>query len=238
MNKSLESSKPKKPPEIHEGEDLKSAVPVSKSVIHNDIVELSDEWLYNVPDFLDHSPRGVLKQNKHGSFIPFGVHHVYPPYYCEECLESQPDLRRIPPEEYNMQKPSGLALKSSFKKCSANDVPCGDVFDGERRGIVLDIPKKQARLLLSDYDDTIQSNLSMSARLLSRRKKDDAKKRLVWLPKANPFTAIICCLASPESERPYLAAFFESHNHREKYFLDETMAISNTWTTEFHLSSY
>ncbi|KAL2060480.1 hypothetical protein VTL71DRAFT_9511 [Oculimacula yallundae] len=82
------------------------------------------------------------------------------------------------------------------------------------------------------------SNSSLHKRLKISRNKDNAKKTILWFPNADAETRVVCCLESTNAEKVYLSAFFDRHERKDKYFLDEAVAAANRWKPEYHLSSY
>jgi hypothetical protein len=70
------------------------------------------------------------------------------------------------------------------------------------------------------------------------RRPDTAKKRLIWLRRAFPNTALVCTLSSPAEEVQALSQFFDRHSHYDNDFIDDVSMVLNTWETELHLSFY
>lgn len=70
------------------------------------------------------------------------------------------------------------------------------------------------------------------------RKPKKAKKRFIWLTEANPTTALVCFLGSPQVERDPMNLFFDRHSDYELFFFDDTTPHLNTWETELHISFY
>ncbi|KAL4736270.1 hypothetical protein BDV11DRAFT_211360 [Aspergillus similis] len=61
-----------------------------------------------------------------------------------------------------------------------------------------------------------------------------AKKRFIYLKSIDPVRAMICCVASPESERMSLAQFFDRHGKSKPYLHDNTTVALNMWATEVY----
>ncbi|KAL4908417.1 hypothetical protein BDW74DRAFT_188455 [Aspergillus multicolor] len=59
-----------------------------------------------------------------------------------------------------------------------------------------------------------------------------AKKRFIYLRSIDPVRAMICCIASPESERLNLAQFFDRQGKSKPYIYDDTTVALNLWVTE------
>ncbi|KAL3459114.1 hypothetical protein BJX64DRAFT_301544 [Aspergillus heterothallicus] len=66
----------------------------------------------------------------------------------------------------------------------------------------------------------------------------DAKKRFVYLKSVDPVRAMICCVASPESERLSLAQFFDRHGKSKPYLFDDTAVALNSWVTEVYFQFF
>ena len=78
---------------------------------------------------------------------------------------------------------------------------------------------------------------------------EDAKKRLIWVSKADDISviratkardevALVCHLTSAEEEKQAILEFFDRHGNFDKWFFDDTNMALNIWTTELHLSFY
>ncbi|KAL5001705.1 hypothetical protein BDV10DRAFT_182269 [Aspergillus recurvatus] len=65
-----------------------------------------------------------------------------------------------------------------------------------------------------------------------------AKKRFIYLKSIDPVRAMICCVASPESERMSLAQFFDRHGKPKPYLYDDTAVALNIWVTEVYFQFF
>ncbi|KAL5044999.1 hypothetical protein BDW71DRAFT_208860 [Aspergillus fruticulosus] len=65
-----------------------------------------------------------------------------------------------------------------------------------------------------------------------------AKKRFIYLKSIDPVRAMICCVASPESERMSLAQFFDRHGKSKPYLYDDTAVALNLWVTEVYFQFF
>lgn len=115
------------------------------------------------------------------------------------------------------------------------------------KSIVIDVPqsKSLSRRAKTDlpfrnpYPENrlrLLTNYQLQKILGRLRIAEKAKKRLIWSPHIDADTALLCALATPLAERTNVAAFFDRHVRKEKYFFDEATAALNLWETEFHLS--
>jgi hypothetical protein len=70
------------------------------------------------------------------------------------------------------------------------------------------------------------------------RYASSAKKRFIYLKSIDPVRAMICYIASPESERMSLAQFFDRHRKLKPYLNDDTMVALNLWVTEVYFQFF
>ncbi|KAL4961701.1 uncharacterized protein BDV14DRAFT_203449 [Aspergillus stella-maris] len=68
--------------------------------------------------------------------------------------------------------------------------------------------------------------------LLKWRPANEAKNRFIQLQSTDAVRAMMCCVASPESERTNLAQFFDRQGTPKAYLYDEMEAAQNSWITE------
>lgn len=180
----------------------------------NIITELTDEWLYNYPEFLEND-----------NTINF-----------EDPIEAS--------SEHQTQDPNASTVVNweEVSKTSLGDLRSRMLEDEDERATVVDIgQKKRSRPGEADrhaWDSSLKSNLDLKAELFKPRTAATAKKRLIWLPKANSLTAFMCYTASPDVGKQSLSIFFDRHSKFENYFNDDTTRTCNVWETEMHLSFY
>ncbi|KAH6643260.1 hypothetical protein BKA67DRAFT_665085 [Truncatella angustata] len=115
--------------------------------------------------------------------------------------------------------------------------------EGIDRAAVVDTKKKTTQgkraKTITDSQPAYLTNVDLWSEHLNRsRTAGTAKKRLIYLPKANAQSALACVLGSPESERQSMSTFFDRHRNYNLYFFDDTTMSLNTWETELHLSFY
>lgn len=106
------------------------------------------------------------------------------------------------------------------------------------KGLVVNVPRGYGEEKSAGINQTLVTNSALRKELGKTRDVQRAKKRLVWLPKADRETTLVCYLASPPGERDEISAFFDRHASYDKYFSDGTAASLNEWETELHLSFY
>ncbi|RYP30569.1 hypothetical protein DL767_006159 [Monosporascus sp. MG133] len=82
------------------------------------------------------------------------------------------------------------------------------------------------------------TNATLQEELTKPRTAENAKKRLIWLPKANAETALVCYLASVDTEKPAISLFMDRHWNQEDYFFDDTTMVTNRLEAGLHLSFY
>lgn len=194
---------------------LKKLVPFGSGtrVDQRSIVELSDEWLYNYPPFLDHDSTDFAKAVKIMS-----DHH--------QALEPSTPFEAV--------------LRKALH--GLEDVTFGMFYVG-RTAIVDVRPKKQRRRSGDksswSYGRLIDNvNLHRFLERSEPRTAESAKKRFVWIPEAGVLTVLFCYIYTPDVRKEPLYLFFNRHLNYDNYFNDDPTRISNSWETEMHLSFY
>ncbi|RAR01649.1 mg2+ transporter zinc transport protein [Stemphylium lycopersici] len=161
---------------------MKKRMPFNNVILQKSIVELADEWLYELPEFFS-------------------------------------------PEVSN---------EGSIEDKDPNEAD---------EGFIIDIPKTNQWNRNREYRDpllekSLWSNKAMSERLGELRTPGNSKKRLVWFKEIPKDVQSILKTQSLSQGSVSLDLSFKKHRNKVKYFSDEVTATANTWTTEFHLSSY
>lgn len=198
-----------------------------------DIVELADEWLYNYPDFLDFNPFIWRRFKDIGSLGRCGIETGD---LLSRAIRQFKELhirKRAPFFENNHLKGIVVDVVKTMSKNERRTTrkTWAPLRDG--------IPKDDVHKCDSSPDNfQVHDNRSLYEALDKLRTVEKAKKRLIWLPNADMDTALICFLASPESEKITVSSFFDRHHRREHFLSESAAAASNIWTTEFHLSWY
>lgn len=203
---------------------LKKTMPFSSTVDDGSIVHLDNEWLYDYPKFLltpklpdaTKLMRLLSEQASDNSRRPTlgpGTHEL-------GVIEQQ-----LQPYVSNPNRRFEIASEDST------------------RTFVAQIPKQKHRKHQAKRTDKPSAiwwtNSDLWEYKLSDERSDrTAKKRFIWLPRANSQTALLCWMASVESERIPMALFFDRHWRYESHLWDDTTRQSNTWQTELHLSFY
>lgn len=189
---------------------MKRSVPFNNVIDQKNIVELSDEWLYNQPDFFtcenkisDDEIRDFCVDNKH-TFLGIVMNIA-----VKQVLDMTRDDRLY-------------SLPSTY-----------DV------GTVIDIPRTKRFKKNDDTSMSTPvglSNWNIRGMITEKRTPANAKKRFFGLFRADYSIAMVCYLSS--SEREEISTFFDRHASYDKYFFEETTAVLNKWVTELHLSFY
>ncbi|RYP52323.1 hypothetical protein DL768_002535 [Monosporascus sp. mg162] len=198
---------------VRQTESLEKTVPFGRLFDSTTIVEIDEEWLYNYPLFLSDETR--MTDND-----------------ISKMLE---DL--IAQERYS--DVTGHVIKKGAKRRLEKGVHDSD--DKERRSLVANTPKTRRSWKQGEDNGRYpiyHTNATLQEELTKPRTAENAKKRLIWLPKANAETALICYLASVDAEKPAISLFIDRHWNQEDYFFDDTTMVTNTWETELHLSFY
>ncbi|KAK8063172.1 hypothetical protein PG996_007824 [Apiospora saccharicola] len=185
----------------------------------------------------------ISRKVENGSRIRQEIHR-----YVEILLSSNDNSMHTkqPPDD------TGLHLRNARPSSDSNTaiplgVPDRVDFDNHCGAFVSDTSKKLSsgrgqKAQDSEYNEyagRIIPNMSLWHDVLKKpREPKKAKKRFVWLPEANPTTALVCFLGSPQVERDPMNLFFDRHSDYELYFFDDTTPHLNTWETELHISFY
>ncbi|RYP92831.1 hypothetical protein DL770_001002 [Monosporascus sp. CRB-9-2] len=198
---------------VRQTESVEKTVPFGRLYDSTTVVEIDEEWLYNYPLFLLDETRITVND-------------------ISKMLE---DL--IEQERYS--DVNGHVIKTGAKRCLEKRIH--DFDDKDWRSLVANTPKTR-RSWKQGKDDgrypIYHTNATLQKELTKPRTAENAKKRLIWLPKANAETALICYLASVDAEKPAISLFMDRHWNQEDYFFDDTTMVTNTWETELHLSFY
>ncbi|RYO97066.1 hypothetical protein DL765_011364 [Monosporascus sp. GIB2] len=199
--------------QVRQTESMKKTVPFSRLFDSTAIVEIDEEWLYNYPLFLSNESR--MADNEISKML-------------EDLIQQE-----------GGSDASGHAIMTGAKLRREK----GDLGpdNHEWRSWVADIPKtrrSRKRGRGDGINSTYYTNAELQKELMKPRTAEKAKKRLIWLPKANAETALLCYLASIEAEKPAISLFMDRHWNQENYFFDDTTMVTNTWETELHLSFY
>ncbi|KAI1373906.1 hypothetical protein F4677DRAFT_427594 [Hypoxylon crocopeplum] len=208
-----------------ESSSMKKTVPFSRLFDSNSIIDIEEEWLYNYPSFLS-KEKETTKDDINDT------------------------LRALKEQEIDAGADEHVIIKEARGVTHCLDKgEKGEewVVDGKAgRALIADVQKtrrrrKEQRALGNDpfmHDSIRCTNSVLKNQLMGPREAINAKKRFIWLPNANPETALICFLGSTDVEQPAISLFFDRHWHQDEYFFDDTTMMMNTWETELHLSFY
>ncbi|PSN70710.1 hypothetical protein BS50DRAFT_673479 [Corynespora cassiicola Philippines] len=196
--------------------EMKKSMPFNTLIDQNSIIEMSDEWLYPYPDFLDFDPQNQDNTPDDIDFFDLELEKfMLEPEYA---LQRSQRLEALPVEQEKLLKGVILDIPKSAQKTKR---------------------KTERRTKVPSEDPCEILNVEgICEKLKGRRTAIDSKKRLIWLPNSDKHIAYIRKLAHSRSEAPFVKTFFERHLAREKYFFDEVTAVSNVWNTELQLSFY
>lgn len=190
---------------------MKKLIPFNNLIDVSSINALEDEWLYNYPQFLrmkDVDLEGLANLSKDAAG---GI--------------SDQDLQ-LPRDPAAQKRPNSTSLSLDTATFIA-DTPKQK-----------HLGKREKRALQSIETPQSLNNHELWNRFKVHRTATRAKKRFIWLPRANIETASLCRLVSPEPERSAMQLFFDRHSRYEKHVWDDTTMVVNTWQTEIHLSFY
>lgn len=193
---------------------MKKIIPFNSLIDSSSIVEIEEEWLYNFPAFFlrDHefSSDDVSRQ---------------------ACELLKPDKGDNTGAVIIKGAREYRGNRLAFNTDDTGGVSC--VLDALKQK---QLGKRSKRA--SDSRLLACFNSELWQALNAPRTANDAKKRFIWLPQATAETALACYLATAEVEKPAISLFFDRHANYEKFFIDNTTMVLNTWESEFHLSFY
>ncbi|OJD31647.1 mg2+ transporter zinc transport protein [Diplodia corticola] len=190
------------------------AIPMRYTINQGSDLELVDEWLYKYPDFLDFHPSIRLEDEQYAENV-------------RESLDENSVLGKL-----LESKDNGDGLQCVLRE-----------EDFDEKAAILDVRRTahtRRGISKHDWEDRLPlcSNYFLKFFLNQYRTAEDAKKRLVWMPRGDRCTALLSYLATCGSQRESISEFFNRHASWQKYFHDDTAAAKNFWETEFHLSFY
>jgi hypothetical protein len=191
---------------------LNGRTPFNNFVDSHNIVEVSDEWLYSSPSFLNFTP-------------PKGTFDA-----LIKTLDG--DLGEVIKEAIRAH-----IERTGDKEC--DDAPFYPKDEGEKDyALIVDVPKRRRG---KDSSGPPIPGKNYSTRYLweqlqKPRTIEGAKKRFIWSPFATKDYALMCFLTAHEAERAPISLFLERHAKYEWYFFDEVAPVQNKWETEFHMS--
>lgn len=213
---------------------MKKAIPFNTLIDATSIISIEEEWLYHYPHFLSGSGIDITEQIMRR--IDASQSSGNDEHDNSISATSQPSRDAVGGvigqeiDEYRK-------LKRKFSTPSGPKSSDTMIF-------VVDTPKQKhlGKREKKSFEDMkwvqMYNNQGLHARLSAPRTAEKAKKRFIWLPKANAETALLCWAASPEQEKAEISLFFDRHSKYEKHFWDDTTMVLNTWQTELHLSFY
>ncbi|KAL9629463.1 MAG: hypothetical protein Q9164_006870, partial [Protoblastenia rupestris] len=200
---------------------LKRLIPFSKSVDSSNIVELTEEWLYSYPKFLDFE-------------LP-----TYDYKFLENITKDERRKERSIIEEG--AKISQKLSPTASLEHNPNDPIESRIFHNDKYswGFVRDVARhKRKNSRAVEHSRHYKSPREFWQKLKGPREAEQAKKRIIYLGPGDPQVALICWLASPDAEKEHISRFFDRHSTSRGFFIDDTTAAHNTWETEIHLNFF
>lgn len=203
---------------------MKKFLPFTNAVPATNVTHIGDEWLYQYPDFLrgrldieESKISKVVEASGKSSKIFINV--------CRDVLDESDSEDEL--------SDSDAENGESAIKLHIVDTRKGKEHQGKSHARY-NHPRKREKSIRERIDDIED----LCEYLRKPRTAWTAKKRMIWLPYANPATVIALRVFSSERERNELSRFFERHALYTKEVLDETSMVLNEWRTELHLSFY
>jgi hypothetical protein len=197
---------------------MKKSLPFNNAIPATNVNHISDEWLYQYPDFL----RDQLHIEQHRVQQALTAANTCPKDFVTLCHEL-------------LVEPGGNHGHLDFEAGTKYEDIALHVMDTWKGKQHLDGTKKHEP---KSAIRPINSVGELCEHLKEPRTAWTAKKRFIWLPYANLPAALACCVFSPEREKHEICRFFERHASYTKDVLDETSMVLNKWQTELYLSFY
>jgi len=202
-------------------------IPFNNFVNSRNISEVTDQWLYKYPPFLEFEPPEI----------------TLPPNGLTDMLNGE--YGDVLKGAIGIYKNSRLDWKDEFRypPFSQEELRKKDyMFNSleESHGcLILDVKKKAPESVHHSVGPKIpvqrHSIRYLWNQLQQKRETADAKKRFIWLPFATIDCALMCVLTAHKAEMVPMGLFFEHHATSDCYFFDEAVPIHNKWETEFHM---
>lgn len=208
---------------------MKKVLPFNSLIDLSSITSFGDEWLYSYPEFLSTKEINLEEEIvliiSHEKPISDNIGGILAQELGDYC-DSKSSKPTFPRQE----------TKSSEQWVFIDDTPKQKHVRQAKIAPLVPEPLS-TRLIWSWQMDNIEGE-DIYSKLGTARTADLAKKRFIWLPQANCDIALICWMASHETEKLALSLFFDRHSRYEKYVWDDTTMVLNVWQTELHLSFY
>ncbi|KAF3024314.1 hypothetical protein E8E14_013769 [Neopestalotiopsis sp. 37M] len=197
---------------------MKKSMAVNLSIDTNKVVDVDDEWLYNVPGFLVSGQTTELSWEKVVEKLRVSLELCKPhkiPEWLNRMLEKPPII---------------ITSKANPNQEAAA------VFDIAKKSKTEKYEAQKDNPAMLTVDD-LWAEL-VKPRTAELPKKRFIKKRFVWLRSNEKNMALCCYLSSHDEEKTAISKFFNRNEKAEQFFYDETTMFLNTWETELHLSFY
>lgn len=203
---------------------LKKVVPLGSGarVDQRRIMELTDEWLYNYPPFLENNQVPI--------FTDALQHLIVRNLSKGPMIKLSSVFGAVWAETLNFLEVARLDSEV-FSQGQTAIIDIGRKKRGRRNG-EFKIPYPFHRSLVPNH------GLSFALAEFEPRIAATAKKRFIWLAQADPLTALICYIYAADAQKVSLSRFFDRHSNNDNYFNDDPTRLSNSWETEMHVSFY
>jgi hypothetical protein len=187
--------------------------------------------------------RSLKRQNPHGRLVDVSNIVEVP----EEWLYKYPDfLNYEPPDISKVESIIGDGnLLPGKKETGPGDIvrAMGDAAElPSRYSYIEDVRKSRKQhkrgVVPKSMKHEVWSYKDLWDYLCQPRYPAWAKKRFIYLKSMDHVRAMMCCVASPESERTSLAQFFDRHGKSKPYLYDDTAVALNLWVTEVYFQFF
>lgn len=230
---------------------MKKLIPLNSLIEASSVVDLDNEWLFNYPEFLkapyhDGAYIRSFTRTDPGRFlhlVALGMNESLVRHYYRLMSHSPPtgNFRSLADEANLIDAKLWGLVNSEFSRDILGLVTGLD--SSTRTNFVADTPKRRYLSRQQRRPNQLKKPEPLSYgelddKLKRARSAANAKKRFIWLPRANALIAVSCWAASIESERIAMSSFFDHHSKYQNQLWDDATMVLNTWQTELHLSFY
>ncbi|KAH0424493.1 hypothetical protein CcaCcLH18_11529 [Colletotrichum camelliae] len=189
---------------------MKRSLPFNNIVDAKNIVELQDEWLYNMPTFFVSSTERGAEVN------PGEKYHGHTP---ESFSLADTDSHRSTNSDRATSSGEGkLWIVADFRKSKS----------------------LQKRNFEENFSFLPMETEADVKRFVAKgRNPEDAKKRMWIFQSLHPSENVVCLSTvsrTEKEEKKALDSFFSRHESFDSYFWEDIVPELNTWETELHLS--
>ncbi|PYI01675.1 hypothetical protein BO78DRAFT_433482 [Aspergillus sclerotiicarbonarius CBS 121057] len=214
---------------------LDGTLPFSDQIDVKNIIDVKEEWLYNYPVFLGWE---IPQQ----SLSPLSMLLISLGTSIGEFLrEPSGSVEGVDGAESNLaNEEHGEVISEAARPCRQSFYRPLEILPLDCEIVLIDVGEKPSRTKktpnLENRVKRFNNVMECWNRLNVLRDADMGKKRVLCCQNPTLDHALMCYLATPESEQSSISSFFNRHASCTTFFEDRTSRVRNTWETEFHCS--